>query len=72
MAHLLTPAELAAQHHISVKSIYRLVAQGKLRAVKLPGSRLLRFDPEKLEPAPRPVRLPTLSITTPKRRGKAS
>lgn len=60
MTNLITPRELAEQHQISVKSIYRLVAQGKLRAVRLPGSRFIRFDPERLEPAPvapRPVKL---------------
>ncbi len=44
MASLLTPEELAAQYKISVKRIYALVQQKKLRAVRLPGSRLLRFD----------------------------
>lgn len=60
MANLITPQELAAQWKISVKRIYALVREGKLRAVRLPGSRLLRFDPENLEPpptAPRPVKL---------------
>lgn len=47
---LLTPEELAAQYKISVKRIYALVRAGKLHAVRLPGSRLLRFDPSHLEP----------------------
>ena len=48
MANLLTPQQLAAQWSMHVKSIYRLVEQGKLRALRLPGSKLLRFDPDHL------------------------
>ncbi len=47
---LLTPEELAIRYKISVKRIYALVRAGKLRAERLPGSRLLRFDPENLDP----------------------
>ena len=48
MAKLLTPQELADQWQMHVKSIYHLVEQGKLRALRLPGSKLLRFDPDNL------------------------
>lgn len=50
MEALLTPEELAARYQISVKRIYALVRAGKLHTVRLPGSRLLRFDPTNLEP----------------------
>ena len=50
MDALLTPAELATRYQLSVKRIYALVRAGKLHAVRLPGSRLLRFDPDQLEP----------------------
>ena len=50
MDALLTPEELASHYKISVKRIYALVRAGKLHAVRLPGSRFLRFDPEQLEP----------------------
>ena len=48
MTSYLTPRQLAAQWQVSIKTIYRLVATGKLRAIRLPGSRLLRFDPDQL------------------------
>lgn len=50
MNQLLTPEELATHYKISVKRIYALVRAGKLRAVRLPGSRLLRFDLDQLSP----------------------
>lgn len=46
---LLTPEQLADIYQISVKRIYALAKAGKLRVVRLPGSRLLRFDPQNLE-----------------------
>ncbi len=48
---LLTPAQLAEQWQVPLKTIYNLVSKGKLKAKRLPGSRLLRFDPNDLEPA---------------------
>ena len=50
MDALLTPEELATRYQISVKRIYALVRAGKLHAVRLPGSRFLRFDLANLEP----------------------
>lgn len=55
MNELLTPEELAARYKISVRRIYVLVRTGKLRAVRLPGSRFLRFDPAALEVKEEPV-----------------
>ena len=48
MATLLKPQELADLFKCHVKTVYRLVSEGKLRAVRLPGSKLLRFDPDNL------------------------
>lgn len=47
-AKLITPQQLSEHWQVPVKTIYRLVSEGKLRVVRLPHSRLLRFDPEKL------------------------
>ena len=49
MANLITPQELADLFKCHVKTVYRLVSEGKLRALRLPGSKLLRFDPDNLK-----------------------
>ena len=62
MEALLTPEELATRYQISVKRIYALVRAGKLHAVRLPGSRLLRFDPDSLKPEAKAAPTKTTSV----------
>ena len=68
MQALLTPEELATRYQISVKRIYALVRAGKLHAVRLPGSRLLRFDPASLEPQAKTAPASSAVLRFPKRK----
>lgn len=48
VAALLTPDQVAARLAISKRTVLRLAAEGKLPFIRL-GTRLIRFDPERVE-----------------------
>ena len=48
VAALLTPNQVAARLAISKRTVLRLAAAGKLPFIRL-GTRLIRFDPERVE-----------------------
>jgi excisionase family DNA binding protein len=52
-SHLLSPREVAAELAISLPTVYRLISNGELPALRVGGQ--LRFDPAELRSSLRPV-----------------
>ena len=76
MTRFLTPAEVADALSISIKTIYRLIHQGQIRAVKIgrqlriPAAELTRLERDVQHPVvDEPIRLLELSKKIPKKGG---
>jgi hypothetical protein len=54
---LLKVADVAKRYRCSNRQVFRLVARGDLPAVRLPGTRSLRFLPHIIDAGPQPRRL---------------